>query len=115
MVARRVRSTPVIPTARRAPHRSSNASFPSTLPSPLPSLDRNDSLSSTPILSPSPEILLEVFAGFLISLLGTVTSVPPLGIVRGNSHKKQNVNFVGPPPSYRSRDFDVFNHRLAPR
>ncbi|GMI14718.1 hypothetical protein TrLO_g12520 [Triparma laevis f. longispina] len=76
---------------------------------------RNDSLSSTPILSPSPEILLEVFAGFLISLLGTVTSVPPLGIVRGNSHKKQNVNFVGPPPSYRSRDFDVFNHRLAPR
>ncbi|GMH73341.1 hypothetical protein TrVE_jg796 [Triparma verrucosa] len=76
---------------------------------------RSSSPSSTPILSPSPEILLEVVAGFLISLFGTIYGVPPLGIVRGNSHKKQNPNFVGPPPSYRTRDFDVFNIRHAPR
>ncbi|GMI35236.1 hypothetical protein TrCOL_g6733 [Triparma columacea] len=66
------------------------------------------------IESPPQEILLQLVVGFVIALVGTLYSLPPLGVVRGNSSKKENPKYVKPPPSSRSRDFDIFNHRMMP-
>ena len=48
--------------------------------------------------------------GFLIALLGTIWQMPTLGEVRGNRDWRNPGSFVPPPPSWRTRDFDIFTH-----
>jgi len=64
------------------------------------------------ISSPPSHILIQLLGGFFIALVGTIASIEPLGIVRGNSSKKEKPGYVAPPPQYKTREFDVFNHRV---
>mmetsp|Transcript_21295 Transcript_21295/g.44432 ORF Transcript_21295/g.44432 Transcript_21295/m.44432 type:complete len:96 (+) Transcript_21295:24-311(+) len=62
------------------------------------------------ISQPPPQIYAQVVMGFLIALLGTIWQMPTLGEVRGNRDWRNPGSFVPPPPSWRTRDFDIFTH-----